>query len=286
MLTKEQIHFFNDNGYLLMRNFISSGTRKILLQAVEQIKNRVNSHPHKYSTRYTFFSNSEWDTWGVNEIFGPELYEDSFGDFLGDPTLLSIIKELLDCEELRFWVASLLWAPEKVNYDLYWHRDDPDSAVYTPSGKANHVQFNVALTKDTSFWVIPGSHKRPLNELEQLVERSKEIVSLPDQINVECNPGDIIFMNAWTLHRGSCSSTDVRRTLHMNVQPKNETYGGHTSQSWMKDSNHLNRMNSNVKQLILNLVEWDNLHPLSEEEISQEKVFFDRIKKHQANKDL
>ncbi|WP_144502504.1 phytanoyl-CoA dioxygenase family protein [Bacillus thuringiensis] len=283
MLSESQIQFFYENGYLVIKNLVSEEERRNLILAVERIKNKVNSSPECFRTRYTLNSEESLDTWGVNDIFSPELNQGCVGDFLAKEDVLSTVSALLDTNELRFWGGHALWSPTKVDYKLYWHRDFGDPNVYIPTGRANHVQFNVALTTDSSFWIIPGSHKRPLNDIEKKVEKTKEIVSLSGEVNVKCDPGDILFMNAWALHRGECSVSSNRLTFHFNLQPKGEIYGGHASPVWMRDTEHLKILNPVVRQLMLNLIKWDDEHPRTAAEIIRQKRISNKIRKHQAS---
>ncbi|GJM73145.1 hypothetical protein HMSSN036_53610 [Paenibacillus macerans] len=162
---------------------------------------------------------------------------------------------------------------------MRWHRDYGDNEYYHPGGIPNHVQFNIPLYTDSCFIAIPGSHRRALTIQEREEVNNNHAHPLPSESQVSCLPGDVLFMNAHTLHRGACNSQDHRRTLHYSVQGKDEMYGGHTSYPEMKEAEYLQRMHPVVRELMTNLVQWDESHPLSPVEMLR-KV---RSKKEREN---
>jgi hypothetical protein len=253
--------FLND-GYAVVTGIFPSDEVNQLKIAMEKLITKVKQEPLRYTTRYTFKQEPDYDTWGVNNIFKLDLYEPAFGDVFGNERLMDVLHEILG-EELRFWGAHALWSPEKINYRLRWHRDYGDNELYHPEGIPNHVQFNIPLYPDSCFIAIPGSHRRALFDQERGKVNNNEANPLPNEVQITCQPGDVLFMNAHTLHRGACTSQDYRRTLHYSVQGKEEAYGGHTSYPEMKEKGYLDQMHPTVQQLMINSVLWDESHPLS-----------------------
>lgn len=268
MLTKLEIKQFNELGYLILSDVVSKNLIHRLKEALENTWKKVNKEPEKYNTRLLTTKNDAGilDTWGVNNILSPQLYDKCYDDILAEEKIINAIKDLIG-PQLRFWGAHALWSPQKKNYELYWHRDMVGPEIYEPTGKPNHVQCNVPVYIDNSFHVIPGSHKRPPTneELNQIQNgKSNEILN---EVTVTCAPGDVLLMNAWTIHRGVCSFNHRRRTIHFSLQPKDEHFGGHASPDWMRDQIYLNRLNKVTRELMQNLIEWDDRNPISREEL-------------------
>lgn len=218
------------------------------------LQKKDNKHPSLYKTRNMLKCEDEWDTWGVDDIFNPGLYDQSFGDYLSNTRLLSIVHSILG-DELRFWNAHVLWEPLKKSYDLEWHRDGVNMK---PMHTNTHVLFNLALEPETSLIVLPGSHIKQLNDEESGILKDDKRGDLPAQQIVSCEVGDIVFMNLWILHRGRYALGDKRRVLHFNLQPRYEIYGGHTSHVWMREEDYLSAMPPIVAKLMKNLIEWDD----------------------------
>ncbi len=159
-------------------------------------------------------------TWGVNEITRPELLDPALVNVFAYPRVHQALHTLLGPEP-RAWGIKLLWTPKIVDYDLQWHRD-LDSALYDvvhqkPAAQ-DHVQFNAALNFDDCFIVVPGSHRRTLTSQEWDAIRNHPTAPLPGQIETALQPGDILYMDAHTLHRGRSSIGGDRLTLHYSAQ--------------------------------------------------------------------
>jgi ectoine hydroxylase-related dioxygenase (phytanoyl-CoA dioxygenase family) len=253
------------DGFVVVKNVWSENEIVRLRSALENVYKKVNDQPDQFTTRYTSKEEQCIDTWGVNNIFDPRLYEEPFGEVFTNRRLMVAIEEILG-KELRFWGAHALWSPQVVGYELRWHRDYGDNEYYQIYGIPNHLQFNIPLYEDQSFIAVPQSHKRALNPEERNQVMNNGTKELPGQQQVICHVGDVLLMNAHTLHRGKCSNNVLRRTLHFSVQSKNETYGGHTSTAYMRDEAYLASMNPIVQTLMRNLVHWDDEHPLSRAE--------------------
>jgi nicotinamide N-methyltransferase len=80
---------------------------------------------------------------------------------------------------------------------------------------AYHAQYNFALWEDDSLIVVPGSHRRARTDVERDADPFAK--SLPGQLIVKLQPGDIVFYNNNILHRGVYSSSKERMTLHGSV---------------------------------------------------------------------
>ncbi len=159
-------------------------------------------------------------TWGVNEITRPELLDPALVNVFAHERVYQALHTLLGPEP-RAWGIKLLWTPKIVGYDLQWHRD-LDAALYDvvhlkPAAQ-DHVQFNAALNDDDCFLVVPGSHRRLLTEREWDAIRHEPTASLPGEVTTALNPGDILYMDAHTLHRGRSAVEGDRLTLHYSAQ--------------------------------------------------------------------
>ncbi|MFF2154412.1 phytanoyl-CoA dioxygenase family protein [Paenibacillus chitinolyticus] len=266
MLTTTQVKQFYELGYLILPKIISADLIDRLKQALEQTREKVNQTPTEYNARLITKQGEVSDTWGVNNIFSPQLYDRCYDDIMSEDKILKPIQDLIG-KELRFWGAHALWSPQQNDYELYWHRDMVTPEIYEPTGKPNHVQCNIPTFIDNCFHVIPGSHRRPPTEQELTQMKNGESNELPNEVVVTCFPGDVLLMNAWTIHRGVCSFNQIRRTMHFCLQPKNELYGGKASPSWMRDKTYLNSLNDSTRELMRNLINWDDEHPLSHDEL-------------------
>jgi nicotinamide N-methyltransferase len=145
-----------------------------------------------------------------------------FTELYFSEAILGIVKQLLQCqdEHLVMELFNMLVRPER-DFELRWHRDDipaeasEDEEMERLGKHAYHAQYNFALWDDDSLIVVPGSHKRARTSTERNADPFAK--SLPDQLIVKLQPGDIVFYNNNILHRGAYSSSKERMTLHGSV---------------------------------------------------------------------
>jgi hypothetical protein len=191
-------------------------------------------------------------TWGVNEITRPELFHPGLVNVFAHPRVHQAMHALLGPEP-RAWGIKLLWTPKIVGYDLHWHRD-LESALYDvvhlkPMAQ-DHVQFNAALNFDDCFIVVPGSHRRPLTEREWEAIRHDKTAALPGEVTTALQPGDILYMDAHTLHRGRSDVSGDRLTLHYSAQAQwvpLQEWGAPEHFSWITSNEFLRTLEPDAR---------------------------------------
>jgi hypothetical protein len=258
MLTQVQVDEFREIGFIVVRGLIPENLRTPLAEGLERVIAKVYAEPELYRTRWV--SSAKTDIWGVGDVFQPALFEQAFADYLGSDALLDAIGSILGTE-MRFWGGHALWSPKRETYDLIWHRDGDDETYFDPTGKTTHVQFNSALGPDNSFRAVAGSHRRPLTDEERSVIR-KGTGPLPGEVVGYCQPGDVLLMNAMAVHRGMSAPAAGRRTLHFNLQPKDEPTGGNSTREWMHDPGFLAHFSPRAQALFTNLIAFDKTRGL------------------------
>ncbi|KAK6438493.1 hypothetical protein LTR95_005311 [Oleoguttula sp. CCFEE 5521] len=158
--------------------------------------------------------------WGVQQLMNPDLPgSDLFTASYFSKTNLETVKSLLDCEadDLVMELYNLLVRPDE-DFELRWHRDDiPPTATAEEelarlSKPAYHAQWNLALYPDSSLILIPGSHRRPLTDVERAADPYE--ANIPGQIHVKLEAGEMAFYNNNIFHRGAYRSDVERMTLH------------------------------------------------------------------------
>jgi hypothetical protein len=221
---------FLRDGVWVDRGAFSPAELAELRPLAEQIRQQTRQHLYP-GTRFWFGKTEAradvptelqpQATWGVNEITRRELFQPALVNVFGHPRVEATMRQLLGPEP-RAWGIKLLWTPKLVAYNLGWHRDQMNPDFYDwiqfkPAAQ-DHVQFNAALNHDDCFIVIPGSHRRGLTAAEWSAVRHDRTADLPGQVRIELAPGDILYMDAHALHRGSSDVTGDRLTLHYSAQ--------------------------------------------------------------------
>ncbi len=229
MLTTHEVAQFQTDGFFIDRGVFSEQELAQLRERAEHIQTltRESLPP---GTRF-WYGNKEdrasipdalkgAATWGINEITRPSLFDPTLVNVFAHPRVDQAMNMLLD--QPRAWGIKILWTPKVIGYNLGWHRDQVGRDFYDwiqhkPKAQ-DHVQFNAALNPDDCFLVVPGSHRRSLTEVEWSALRTNATADLPGQVVAALEPGDILYMDAHTLHRGRSAVEGNRLTLHYSAQ--------------------------------------------------------------------
>lgn len=235
-------------GYVIVKSILSPAQLSSLRSACGEVtaEARTGHWPHVRVLPKQF---PPWDVslavengiWGVQHLMHPDIansrsisssparVKDNHQLFAGlyfSEAILSITKDILECEddELVMELLNLLVRPDKVDFELSWHRDDiplstPDARVLEVlSRPQHHTQYNLPLYRDSSLVVVPRSHLRHQTPAEHaILSGNAHAPSLPGQLAVALEPGDIVFYNNNILHRGVYSADRERMTLHGSV---------------------------------------------------------------------
>lgn len=218
------------DGFVVIRSIVGNQQLETLRAASTRAAElaRLGQWPHVRTVGKQF---PPWDSaaaredgiWGVQHLMNPDFPgHEIFTELYFSEEILGIVKQLLQCEDehLVMELFNMLVRPDK-DFELRWHRDDippeatPEEEMKRLGEPAWHAQYNFALWEDDSLILVPGSHKRPRTDVERGADPFEK--SLPDQIVVKLQPGDIAFYNNNILHRGAYSSKKERMTLHGSV---------------------------------------------------------------------
>lgn len=229
-MDNEAVTTFLHDGYWIDRAVFSRAELNRLRDLAAGIRDdtRANLYP---GTRFWWGKGSDaveesdelrpMASWGVNEITRPALFEPELVDAFAHPRVNAALHAILGPEP-RAWGIKILWTPKVVGYDLGWHRDQMKPDLYDYAHlkpiEQDHVQFNAALNHDDCFLVVPGSHRRPLTTEEWDALRHEPTAALPGEVVARLEPGDILYMDAHTLHRGRSPVEGDRLTLHYSAQ--------------------------------------------------------------------
>ncbi|KAM0355935.1 hypothetical protein ACHAPU_000324 [Fusarium lateritium] len=264
MPTSQYLQDLNEDGFVVIKSIVN----KEKLDALREASSKATQLARDGQWPYVRIQGKQfppWDAsqarehgiWGVQHLMNPELPgHELFTELYFSEAILDIVKQLLQCqdEQLVMELFNLLVRPS-LDFELRWHRDDiPAEASEEEEmerlGKhAYHAQYNFALWGDDSLVVVPGSHKRARTSAERHADPFAK--SLPGQLIVELQPGDIVFYNNNILHRGIYSSKKERMTLHGSV--------GHVQGSTLRARNVLQHgVGSWVGNCVLELLPEDD----------------------------
>lgn len=181
-ISREAREYFWQNGFICMREFLSSkqleSLREIYHQARQFRKSYRNSAVQRFQPlgRFTQLRDclEHLDINKISVLGGKLMGADAF-----------VVQDLLGA-----WTSN-----SRLTYVLPWHRDIRDNSVgydYSlweakQADREYFLQFNLSIFDDASFWVVPGSHSRVDTPTEAALFSVKP-VSVPWQER---------FLNPW-----------------------------------------------------------------------------------------
>jgi hypothetical protein len=225
-LTKEQIAFFQKNGFLARIKMLDDWQ-------IERLKNELGeladvNHPG-HGLFYEYHSNESADPSTILfHALGAWRITQGFHDVLWNPRFLVAASQLLGNVPVRFWHDQLFYKPAKKGGVVAWHQD---YSYWTRTKPVAHLTCWCGLDDSTKengcLQYIAGSHKwgllpKPViaGELQGikdfLNEEQKKQFDNPQYAEVKA--GEAIFHHPLTLHgSGENKSDKPRRAFVINV---------------------------------------------------------------------
>lgn len=209
-LTDEQIQFFDDNGYLILRQWVTGPLLERLQAAGSAWMEQGYTATEETPNRMDF----AWAKREVGEVFFRVEYIHEKGEvasleLLGSPQVLAVAESLCGPNFVPTY-ESMVFKNEGDGEAIRWHQD----AVHPRRSRI----FNYDLYLDPSvagagaLVVIPGSQTTKLDacELERLHGWTP-----PGAIEVEMEPGDVLLHDVMVVH-GSPRTVGkaLRRTIY------------------------------------------------------------------------
>jgi hypothetical protein len=225
-LTREQIDFFHENGFLARIKMLDDWQ-------IERLKNELGeladvNHPG-HGLFYEYHSNESADPSTILfHALGAWRITPGFHDVLWNPRFLVAASQLLGNVPVRFWHDQLFYKPAKKGGVVAWHQD---YSYWTRTKPLAHLTCWCGLDDSTKengcLQYIAGSHKwgllpKPViaGELQGikdfLNEEQKKQFDNPQYAEVKA--GEAIFHHPLALHgSGENKSDKPRRAFVINV---------------------------------------------------------------------
>jgi ectoine hydroxylase-related dioxygenase (phytanoyl-CoA dioxygenase family) len=224
-LSKEQVDFFNENGYL-------GGVKMVDEDQVERLKTELielaDLHNPAHHLFYEFHSNESAD---INTVLfhalGAWRITPAFHDVLWNPRFLVAASQLLGNVPVRFWHDQLFCKPAKKGGVVAWHQD---YSYWTRTKPVAHLTcwcgLDDSMVENGCLQYVPGSQRWGLLDKPELAGDLMSITDFlsPEQrsqfhpLPVETRAGEAIFHHPLTLHgSGENKSAQPRRAFVINV---------------------------------------------------------------------
>ena len=204
--TKDQLAFFEDQGYLIVKDALEPELLGRLNEAVDRVAERErdqkeliedkNRHPAMVSK------------------FRIVVEDDTFLDLLDNPTTFPLLWEILGWNIQLYISHLILYPPEQKGGEIrkgHWHQDGgrPVTEMERPqprlSLKISYWLSDVDTPEHGAFTIIPGSHK-----LDALPEGAQEDEGV---LPVCVRAGDAVLFDRRMWHRRGYNTSGVTRRV-------------------------------------------------------------------------
>jgi len=225
-LTKEQVEFFEKNGYLIFENMFSSDEISTLFDELTSL----SYDETKKEMPQFILEETKRD---VRSIFEIHKISELYGGLCRDKRILKIIQQLLR-GKAYIHQSRVNLKPGFDGKEFYWHSDFETWHSEDGMPKMRAVSCSISLTKNYEFngplMVIPGSHKEfvscsgktPDEHYKQSLKRQeigtpdKEIlekmVDKSEIVSAKGGAGSVIFFDCNIMHGSNGNITPYPRS--------------------------------------------------------------------------
>lgn len=216
MLTQEQLAFYQENGYILIKGLLSKDEARMyreeshaLIQRLE--KKRTVDATWKSAREATMVHDTK-----LQHCHDVQLYSVAFSRLITDERLTGIAADVIGGPNVQLHHTKMFIKPPEKGSPFPMHQDHPFFPHEKHSMIAAILHFDDAPLEKGCLRVVPGSHKRgPIQHRE---EGSWHLPfdEYPIEASQPCQAeaGDVLFFSYLTIHGSGINiSNEARTTL-------------------------------------------------------------------------
>lgn len=242
-LTQEEVTFFHENGYLVVRNVVP---QDLLRQLQDDTATLIDQYRQYRKERHIYYASIEAESfekmmeqeesvdpntmllWRIDKLDDRGIHID---DLRSLPFVRKAMAALLGENVIHYNESFVLKQPHLAP-PVPWHQDPSfKTRTYDDPISTMDVYLDDADDENGCIWVVPGSHKRGNIDTDAL--QAEYGFNVPGAIPVEMNAGDVAFHNNGCLHGSKANhSARMRRIIYLAFQTRRqaEATGNYTAQ--------------------------------------------------------
>ncbi len=201
---------YREDGYFVVDDAVDRSMLAALRKALGRVADKVRSgvvveHDDRIET-----GGAGVEPHIVSGLQAPEYGEPVFSDYLVCEPLQRYVRLIVGERQRLGWVVGFA-STRIAGYHCPWHRDtggkdrglegEAEMEVLR-THRRNMVKFHLALERDPCLWIVPGSHARLRTREELDAIGSGELVDLANAVQIDLAPGQTVFWDSNTIHRG------------------------------------------------------------------------------------
>lgn len=217
MLAQDQIDFFRENGYLLVKGVFSKEEAALFRREAHALIERLSAHASLDATWGSARNTSDdAKQTAIFHCHNVQFYSAALTRMISDERFTDIAAAFMDTDNVQLHHNKLFIKPPEKGSPFPMHQDAPFFEHEKHSMIAGVVHFDDAPLEKGCIRVVPGSHKEGL--IEHLPEGGWHLPfsQYPIESSVPCpaEAGDVLFFSYLTIHgSGINTSNEARTTL-------------------------------------------------------------------------
>jgi len=212
MLSPQQIAQYHDEGYTVLREFLSRAAVDAILVDIRALTSAATVAHHD-STRLEMEPNQGPEGNKVRRVYEPCTYYPRFRALSESADLLDVIEQLIG-RNLVFHLSKVNMKPAELGSVVEWHQD----LTYYPLTNTDSVTvlfyLDDADASNGCLQVIPRAHHKVLDHTSNGIFQGRvtETVDASGAVFLEGEAGSAIFMHALTPHASAPNLSPKSRT--------------------------------------------------------------------------
>ncbi len=217
MLSKQQLDFYRENGYLVVRGLLTPAEAKAYRDECHSLIDRLSAHENVDATWGSAREGVATATQTVlRHCHNVQFHSAAFTRLLVDPRLVDAAAELIGSPNVQLHHNKMFIKPSEKGSPFPMHQDHPYFPHERHSMIAATFHFDDAPLEKGCIRVVPGSHKLgPLQHEEKGGWHLPfEQYPLESSVPCEARAGDVVFFSYLTIHGSGVNvSSEPRTTL-------------------------------------------------------------------------
>ncbi len=213
MLTQEQLGFYNDNGYLLVKGLFSRAEAAALRTECHALAERLGA---QHDIEATWNSAKEVTTKKTQLLHchDVQFYSAAFSKMIVDERLTGVAADVIGSPNVQLHHTKMFIKPPEKGSPFPMHQDHPFFPHERHSMIAAICHFDDAPVEKGCVCVVPGSHKHgPLQHVEEgSWHLPSEQYPLSSAIPCPAEAGDVLFFSYLTIHGSGINESKEART--------------------------------------------------------------------------
>ena len=218
MVSHDTLTRYAVEGYFLVDDLVDAEMLGRLREAAPRVKEQARSGSAHLHANYA----APGDPWVIDGILTTAFGEPVFAEYMVSERLLRYAHAFLG-DEIRLGYLGLLTNPYQVDFDLYWHRDvmnltptdfpEPEGTPIERAKGTRKLRWTTALVDEANLRLVPGSHCRWGNDIENRALDQQLTIKLPGERLVPLKAGQTVFYDERILHRALTKKENDRFSL-------------------------------------------------------------------------